>query len=167
MQRNLIITLVLAIVFSCCSTPKNTAVVSAELKNALNNRTFTFEAQQVVPRDYRISQLFPNAGQIYHLNAGYEVKVRPDTLDVHLPFYGRAYQAPMDPTKGGIKFTSTDFDIKAGKDRKGNTELTFLPRDSREVQQMFLTVSASGYATLNIISYQKETINFYGIVQPK
>lgn len=159
--------MLLTVLAFSCSAPKDLAT-SSELKEALSNQHFTFNAQQVVPRDYRITQIFPNAtNQIFHLDPGYQVKIHPDSLDVYLPFFGRAFQAPVDPAKGGIKFVSSDFDVRTTKGKKGMTEMKILPRDTRDVQQLFLSVSASGYATLSVISTQKESINFYGIVTPK
>ncbi len=166
-QVKYIAVLVFVFVFALpsCTTQKNSAAIAA-LKSAIENRDFTFHAQQVLPRDYRISQIFPTANaQMFNLSPGYVVKVMNDSLVVDLPFFGRAFQAPMDPTKGSIKLTTTNFTIKQSKGRKGNIDVTIYPQNSNEIQQMYLTISESGYATLSVISYQREQIGFYGIAQ--
>lgn len=162
---NVSLALMLIVGLFSCATPKNTAEI-AGLKSSIENRSFTFQAQQVLPRDYRISQIFPNANtQLYNLSPGYIVKVSGDSLIVDLPFFGRAYQAPMDPTKGGIKFTTDNYEMRQSNGRRGTMEVTIFPQNTNEVQQMFLSISSGGYATLNVISYQREPINFYGIIQ--
>ena len=162
---NLPLVLVLIIGLLSCATQKNAAEIVA-LKNSVENRDFTFNAQQVLPRDYRISQIFPNANaQLYNLSPGYIVKVNGDSLLVDLPFFGRAFQAPVDPTKGGIKFATNSYEMRQSSGRKGTLEVNIYPRNTNDVQQMFLSISSSGYATLNVISNQRESINFYGIIQ--
>ena len=47
-----------------------------------------------------------------YLSPYYYLKVSKDTVVAYLPYFGRAYTAPADPTEGGIKFTSTKMCIR-------------------------------------------------------
>jgi hypothetical protein len=86
---------------------------------------------------------------------------------VDVPYFGRAYTAPMDPTKGGIQFTSTKFEYKETKRKKGGWEILIKPKDTQDVSQMVLTVSETGFASLQVISNNRQPISFSGYVDEK
>lgn len=106
-------------------------------------------------------------GHTRHLTSEYTLTVMPDTVVAFLPYFGRAYSAPMDPTKGGIQFTSTRFTNKTDAGKKGGWSVTITPNDVRDVQRLNLTVSTEGYATLNVTSTQRQPISFTGIIVEK
>jgi hypothetical protein len=91
------------------------------------------------------------------------MQVIGDSIVTYLPYFGRAYVAPVDPTEGGIKFTSTNFSYTA-KQKKDGWEITILPKDTRDVKQMYLSVSTKGYAKLQVISNNRESISYNGYV---
>src|SRR5690606_13789712 len=98
------------------------------------------------------------------LNGGYDVKVTPDSVIAYLPFFGRSFVAPMDPTNGGIKFTSTDFSFTKELKKK-NYEITITPKDVRDIQQLYFTISPGGYAYLRGQSINRTPISFNGIIE--
>ena len=103
----------------------------------------------------------PMTGNNVQLTADYDLKVSPDSLVAFLSYFGRAYT--INPNaEGGIKFTSTDFEYKSKQKRKKGWEISINPRDTREVRQMSLSVSPNGYATLQVISNNRQPISFYG-----
>jgi hypothetical protein len=106
-------------------------------------------------------------GHTRQLTSEYTLKVTPDTVVAFLPYFGRANTAPMDPTKGGIQFTSTRFTNKADVRKKGGWSITVTPKDVSDVQQLNLSVSTEGYATLNVTSTQRQPISFTGIIVEK
>jgi hypothetical protein len=106
-------------------------------------------------------------GHTRQLTSEYTLKVTPDTVVAFLPYFGRAYTAPMDPTKGGIQFTSTRFTGNTDARKKGGWSVTITPNDVRDVQRLNLTVSTEGYATLNVTSTQRQPISFTGIIVDK
>jgi len=68
--------------------------LAAEIEDAVAMSDFTFKATYAYPTGYSSLYLSPY----------YDVKVSPDTVKVYLPYYGRAYRAPMDPREGGFQF---------------------------------------------------------------
>lgn len=62
-----------------------------QVRRAIENRDFTI----------RVNQAFPMVHGPVHLDPGYELRVRPDSLWVHLPYFGRVYLAPMNPPGEG------------------------------------------------------------------
>src|SRR5690606_9554918 len=112
--HSLIILLSILLGVTACGTAQTAAekeAMASEVRQRVSDADFTFKATYAYPTGYR---------QIY-LSPFYDVKVSPDTVRVYLPYYGRAYVAPIHPDEGGIKFISTDFDYQLypGK-KKGN-----------------------------------------------
>lgn len=158
--------LFLAIMLAGCASSKNTTGADAE--NMLNEQRYTFVARTVIPTEdsrYNPRFMFPNGNNLYQLTSGYDLKVTRDSVTAWLPFFGRAYTAPLDPTKGGIKFTSTDFDYKKSM-RKKNTEITITPKDVQDIRSVFISVSPGGYAYVQVLSLNRTPISFNGIIEP-
>jgi len=59
--------------------------------------------------------------------------------------------------------TSFEYSVKTAKN--GGWEITIVPKDKRELQRMFLTVSEDGYATLRITSSNRDPISFDGTIE--
>ncbi len=126
----------------------------ADIKKMVDARAYIFMAEFANPM----------SGGNRSLTSGYDLTVGKDTLIAYLPFFGRAYVAPIDPTEGGIKFTSTKFEYIAKPLKKGGWEITFKPKDTKDVRQMFLTISENGYATLYITNNDRDAISFQGYI---
>lgn len=152
---------------AACAPQQQATSSASAVSDAVTARNYTFVATSVFPtEDSRFNPrlLFPNASNLYQLTSRYDVRVTPDSVIAYLPFFGRSYTAPMDPTKGGIKFTSTRFDYKKTQ-RKNNYEIEITPRDDREVRSLYLTVAPSGFASLRVLSVNKTPISFNGNVE--
>ena len=107
-----------------------------EVKTMIESRNYIFKAQMANPQIGASRQLTPE----------YDLTISGDTIISYLPYFGRAYVAPANPSEGGIKFTSTKFEYNLVKDEK-EWEITIKPNDAREVQQLFLEVFDNGRAT--------------------
>lgn len=121
---------------------------------AVTAKNYVFNAQTATPM----------SGRVIQLTYGYDVKLRNDTLKVYLPYFGRAFSAPLDPSKGGIQFTSTRFTYAATPRRKGGWDIKIAPSDAGDVRSLAFTVSENGYTTLQVISNNRQPISFYGVV---
>ncbi|SEW46479.1 protein of unknown function [Chitinophaga sp. YR573] len=128
------------------------------IEKAITARNYVFKAQTVMP-----SGAVPNR----QLSYGYDLRVSQDTVVSYLPYFGRAYTAPMDPSKGGIQFTSTKFEYKETKRKKGGWDIMIKPQDTQDATQMTLTVSETGFASLQVISNNRQPISFSGYVDEK
>lgn len=127
---------------------------SGALKTLLQNKTFTFKAQSA----------WPLQGTVIQLTSGYDMKVMQDSINTFLPYFGRAYSAGYS-NEGGINFVSKKFDYKLKEKQKGGWEVTIRPADTRDVTELTYSISANGYATLQVISNNRQAISFYGIVE--
>ncbi len=150
-----------ALLLQACGTTRSAAEkeqIAADIRHAVERCDFIFEATYAYPTGYRSVYLSPY----------YNVKVSPDTVKVYLPYYGRAYRAPMDPREGGFNFTSTDFEYKLiPVNRKGNwqTEVTILDLD-RPVTFRF-DIWENGTARLDVNDMNRKAISFQGNIEIK
>lgn len=155
MKRYLFIFILLAaapaLVFG--QTPgQGNAVRDSSVESMVRYGDFVFQAQTALPM----------RGRVRYLTSPYDLSVSRDTLEAYLPYFGRAYSAPIDPTKGGIEFTSTRFQYKIVSHKKGRWNILIKPEDVNDVQQLSLSVSGSGYASLQVLSTRRQPISFNG-----
>jgi hypothetical protein len=129
----------------------------AIIKDLIASQRYIFKAQTVMP----------SAGRVRNLSSGYDVKVSKDTVIAYLPYFGRAYSAPINTTDGGIKFTSTNFTYKLTERKKGGWDIEIQPKDASDVQRLNFSVSSNGYTTLQVINTNRQPISFYGSVMKR
>jgi hypothetical protein len=80
--------------------------------------------------------------------------------------------APYNPTEGGIKFTTTKFTYNSKVGKKGGWTVIIKPTDKnisnwRDVQTMTLSISPDGYASLQVISTNRDPISFNGTIEKR
>lgn len=125
---------------------------AAEIKQLVNSKDFVFKAQFALPM----------GGSSFQLTSEYDVKVVKDTLICFLPYFGRAYSAPMNPSEGGIKFTSKDFEYTAKNRKRGGWDIVVKPRDVQNIQQLTFYISESGYGSVQVTDNNRQPISFNG-----
>ncbi|WP_343675325.1 DUF4251 domain-containing protein [Chitinophaga sp.] len=130
----------------------------AAIANLINNQSYVFTAQSSIPAG-------PSPDR--QLNGQYDLTVTKDSVISYLPYFGRAYTAPLDPSKGGIQFTSTKFDYKVTEKKKGGWTIVIKPKDTQEASQLILNVSAAGYTSLQVIGNNRQPITFNGVVDAR
>lgn len=122
----------------------------------LAGKSYVFKAQTALPMRGSSRQLTSNY---------YELKITKDSIKSFLPFFGRAYSAPMNSEESGIQFTSTSFVYSEKEKKKGGWDVQIKPKDTKDVRQMLLNISSTGFATLQVISNTRETISFTGRIE--
>lgn len=125
----------------------------ASVQNAVNSKQFVFKAQTVLPM----------AGTSRFLTTDYDVKVLGDSLVSYLPYFGRAYNVTYGD-RGGIDFTSTQFDYKVKPRKKGGWDVSIETNDVKDNQRLNFSISEDGYAYLQVISNNRQPISFNGYI---
>ncbi|SFL41632.1 DUF4251 domain-containing protein [Proteiniphilum acetatigenes] len=148
--------LLLVWIFYACGSAQ-TAVEkekqAADVRNAVEVPDFTFKATYAYPTGYKSVYLSPY----------YDVKVSPDTVVAYLPYYGRAYRAPMDPREGGYRFTSTDFEYRADKgNERGNWNVEITLHDLGRPVTFRFDIWENGTARLSVNDVDRQQISFQG-----
>lgn len=128
------------------------------IQEKINDQHFVFKARNVIPMRGRSRNISTD---------NYDLKITPDTITAYLPYFGRAYVAPMDASKGGIQFTSTKFQYIKTTPKKGGWNIVIKPDDVRDIQRLIVSISGEGYASLQVISTHRDPISFNGIIEEK
>ena len=125
------------------------------VKNMVESQQYIFKAQFV----------FPMTGSQRTLTSDYDLIVSKSTVTSYLPYFGRAYSAPIDPSQGGIEFNSTKFQYIKEDGKKDGWDITIIPKDASDVQKLYLHISSNGYATLQVTSTNRQAISFDGRIE--
>ena len=137
------------------------AVTNAQEKNEasaqqlIESKNFVFKAETVTP----------TRGRFRQLTSEYDLVVAVDTVTAFLPYFGRAFSAPINPSEGGIKFTSSKFEFGTEKRKKDGWEIIITPKDAQDVQTLYLTVFENKRAQLRVNSLNRESITFNGYIK--
>ena len=129
------------------------AQIEAKVDSIIQSHNFKLIAQSAQPMGWQPIQL----------TSLYDVQVKGDSVDVDLPYYGRAYMVDYASTDGGIKMNTTIEDYKQKK-KRGNTVISFEASTKSDHYQFKLTVTSSGYATIFVNSNNRQAINFSGVL---
>ena len=127
----------------------------ADVKNLIETQQYAFRAQTVLP----------SGGPSRQLTSDYDMRISKNSVVTYLPYFGRAYAAPIDPSKGGIDFTSTDFQYKKTDRKKGGWNIQIIPKDAGDVRELILQVFDNGTANLRVISNNRQSISYQGFIK--
>src|SRR5688572_1053707 len=75
------------------------------VQQLVESKNFVFKAESVTTQ----------RGRYLQLTSDYDLVIKKDSVISFLPYYGRAYTAPVSSSDEGIKFTSSKFDYAAKK----------------------------------------------------
>jgi len=155
--RNLLILVLIVGIGSSVAVAQNKKEKKrATIKNNIENKHYTFNANNAIPL----------SGGTIQLTSEYDLKITPDSIVSFLPYYGVAhFDVPYGSTDLGIKFTSTKFEYKAVQKKKGGWEIIIKPKDVRNLQSMTLFISADGYGSLAVNSVNRDNISFDGYLE--
>jgi hypothetical protein len=78
------------------------------VKSLVESKRFAFKVQTIMPLSGTVRQ---------SLNE-YDIQLYGDSLISQLPYFGRAFSAPMPGERGGFYFTSTDFEYSVKQEKK-------------------------------------------------
>ncbi len=130
------------------------AAKEAKITALVDSQAYVFIAQSAMPLSGRLRQL----------TSEYDLTVTRDQVISYLPYFGRAYSATLDPSQAGIEFTSNNFDYTKTGRKKGGWDISIRPKDYRDVQQLTLTITQDGYASLQVTSTNRQMISFNGYI---
>ncbi len=124
-------------------------------KNMVDSQNFVFVAQSATPL----------RGQFRNLTSQNDVVVSKDSMVSYLPYFGRAYSAPIDPQQGPLDFTSTSFSYSVAPHKKNGWNVVIKPKDNSAIQQFQFTIYDNGSASLSVTSTSRDPISFNGYIE--
>ncbi|MGL5635628.1 MAG: DUF4251 domain-containing protein [Bacteroidales bacterium] len=157
MKRIMYLASILFVLSSCATKayiPKNEkeARKMEQVETAVANGDYLIEIANAVPM----------GGRLINLNGNYTVEVRNDSAFVFLPFYGRAYTAPMGLNDGGIKFNAPIDNYKLTTTKKGVYKVDMEIRTNQDSYRIYLEIMPDGTSTVRINSNNRSPMSYYG-----
>lgn len=152
---SLLLLVFLLAITSIQAIAQNKTQKNEQIKKLLESKIFVFTAQSATPM----------SGSMIQLSSEYFFRVNKDSLESHLPYYGVAYQARFGSTESPLHFTSTDFSFTMKESKRGLIEISIHLNKLDDPDQISLSVSSGGYATLRVISMNRQPISFYGTLE--
>lgn len=145
--------ILVAIIFAKCSSTKVGSTLDKQaITKMINDHSFIFEAEKMNPL----------RGRTRILTSSYDVRVNNDSIVSFLPYFGRSYSAPMDPSKVVTQFTSTDFTYNVNQLKEDQWRVTLQPRDQSAIQELSFLIFENGSATLQLQLTTSDAISFMG-----
>lgn len=133
------------------STPEEIAAT----KQLAESRQYTIEAYRAIP----------SGGRSVNLTRGdYALRIDGNTVNSHLPYFGRAYSAPYGGGEGLI-FDGTIENYTARQTRRGSMDISFRVRTPEDTYDYKLDIFPDGSSTISVDSNNKRSITFYGNIQ--
>ena len=122
------------------------------------------EAQNYV---FKAQSALPTSGATRQLTGDFDLRISKDTIISDLPYFGRAYTAPLNPSEGPLRFTSTDFQYSVANRKKGGWQVTITPKDVQDPRQLNISIFDNGTASVIVTSYNRQPISFNGYITGK
>jgi hypothetical protein len=147
------------LMLSSCGSIKSSAEkdrIARQVQEQLTDAHFVFVAETAYPLNMRT----------VYLTGEFDVTVKKDTVNAYLPYFGRAYVAPMNPYEGGIKFTSSTFEynIEPGK-QKGEWHVKIITLDTPKKYTLDFDIWENGRADLYVLDPDRQAITFHGYLK--
>lgn len=125
-----------------------------EVQKIIEEKNYKFNATHAMPI---------GGGSIY-LNYSYDVQVTGDTVSSYLPFFGVAYHLEYGGRDSGFDFTLPVKNYEYEKEEEGYLIQFDVKKDMDNISFTF-HISRLGYATLNVISTNRQAISYYGRIE--
>jgi len=130
-------------------------LTTAQVDSLINSKHYTFKAERMEPQ----------RGRQRYLTSEYFLRISGDSLISALPYFGRAYTAPINPEDAGYDFTSTNFTYSVVPKKKGSYQITINTKDKINTVTFALTVFNNGKADLQVTSINREAISYSGYLK--
>lgn len=126
-----------------------------QVKETLEKGRYTFIA----------SSAHTSRGRVINLTSDYDLRVSKDSVVAYLPYFGRAYTAPISNDDVGVKFTSTKFSYALKERKKGGWDVIIKTKDTKAQFNIYISISKNGYASLQVEAIDRENISYSGQIE--
>lgn len=125
-----------------------------EVKQMMNDHNFVFRPTQAIPM----------SGSTIQLDFSFSAKIKGDTIDSYLPYYGRAYHVDYGAQKGPFNFTLPIKDYTLNNNKNGYVVNFEVQKGQDNIKYNF-TIFDNGFTNLNIVSTNRQPISYYGTIE--
>jgi hypothetical protein len=131
------------------------AKLEKRVKSTIESGNYTFVVRTANPFN----------GPTVTLTSDYEIIISGDSAYSYLPYFGEAYRMDYGNADGGIKFKGIRYNAqKEFNEQSKYYEIQFEIIKPDDTYKIYMSISASGYGNLKIISESRQTISYDGIL---
>jgi len=164
MKNYLLVALMMLMTISLTAEEKKSRKErKAERKAQLEEQTKQILAEEAWY--FSATQMLPSKGASRTI-MNYSVILRDGNIDSYLPYMGRAYSGGYNGNDSPLVFEAPIEDYSITETKKGGSKIVFKTKNKGETVEFTLSVSASGSATLNVNSTNRQNISFFGNLLP-
>ena len=143
------------LLLASCNASKQSAAGNEPVATSIDSSRWVFTVQTINPQQ----------GMNTQPNGLYSVIYKDGTLNVYLPYFGRAFSgADINQGRSALDFISKDFSVEKEQTGEGKWRIIFKPNDQRQVQSMTFVFYNNGSGSLDIIMTNRSPIGYRGIV---
>jgi hypothetical protein len=113
-----------------------------------------------------VNTIIPLRGESRQTTSSYDLRVAGDSVISDLPYFGRAYAAPIGGG-GGFNFVSTKNIYTITPRKKGGWDILIRPDRQTDVREFRLTIFGNGSGSLQVTSNNRDPISFNGYISEK
>lgn len=141
------------LVFSSCAIGNKLSEQKPKVASKINDKNYSMQFQRALP-----SRMQPR-----HLTSEYSLTIANDSANAYLPYFGYASSAHFSHSEAGIKFHEkmTNYVQKRNK-RNDGWDIDFEVKSNTVSYVLRLTVFDNASTSLNVISFQRDPITFFG-----
>ena len=142
--------------------------VSAQTKKEKREKLKEAVKEIIVSENYKITvnTAIPMSGRSVHLTSPYSISIQNDSIISYLPYYGRAYSIPYGGGDG-LNFKAPILEYTMKTTKRGSADIKFTARSPEDKFDFRVTVSESGYANIQVMMQNRQSITFYGSLDMK
>jgi TctA family transporter len=125
------------------------------------------EVQELIEKGnfvFKATHALPMGGGSIQLDFSYDAELRNDTIVSFLPFFGVAYRVDYGGRNSAFDFTLPVENMEINKVKDGY-RVSFDVKNKMDYLNYNFNISEPGYATLNIISTNRQAISYYGSIE--
>lgn len=126
------------------------------MKALLDSREFVFIADRALPQGSRTVDLI--SYQAY-------LKFQPDFIESSLPYFGRAYSGVGYGDDSGLNFEGQPENYTMEQGKKNVKIIKVRVKGENDSFNLQLTVTPSGYTTLDVLSINRNSITYTGTIK--
>ncbi|MDZ7612739.1 MAG: DUF4251 domain-containing protein [Flavobacteriaceae bacterium] len=93
------------------------------------------------------------------------LKFQPDFIESTLPYFGRAFSGVGYGNDSGLNFEGKPENYTTEQGKKNVTIIRAKVKGENDSFNLQLSVTPSGYATLNVLSNNRNSITYTGIIK--
>jgi hypothetical protein len=149
-----------------------TAVVAIVMLGLVSCSTFNAVAKNekaqaikthIEERQYKIevAQMFPMSGSSRSLTSSYSLAINGDSIQSHLPYFGKAYSVPYGGGQG-LVFEAPATDYTLNFNPKGTAEINLLARSQDDTYRYHILIFEDGNASIQVTSNNRQAISYSG-----